>query len=281
MWTYWYLQEGEVDVDPAVFVTADGRSSPVLHVDSDQPLRDDAGRLLTTEPWGVYFKPDRTTVQGGAQPLTVGPEFEVDPYPTGSVEPGFPDMWSAALSHCLERFEGCARSSAASARAASGRSPSTTSRARLHAPERVRRRRLKPRLQDDRRRPRGRPGPAEASTPACCTRSATSASRPGTCTRSRTARTPGANRRRARQAAPDLAGGSPQRPLERPPLGRRQAARRPLQPMIATSSSPRPITAPPSPRVGLALADRLGNSALATRASSRTRASGSVIVRSV
>ena len=80
-------------------------SSPVLHVDSDQPLRDDAGRLITTEPWGVYFKPDRTTVQGGAQPLTVGPEFEVDPYPTGSVEPGFPDMWSAALSHCLERFE--------------------------------------------------------------------------------------------------------------------------------------------------------------------------------
>jgi glycine/D-amino acid oxidase-like deaminating enzyme len=107
MWTYWYLQEGEVEIDPAVFVTAGGRSSPVLHVDSDQPLHDDAGRIITTEPWGVYFKPDRTTVQGGAQPLTVGPEFEVDPYPTGSVEPDFPDMWSAALSHCLERFEGC------------------------------------------------------------------------------------------------------------------------------------------------------------------------------
>src|SRR6201985_971082 len=61
MWTYLYLPEGEGDVAPAVFVTADGRSSPVLHVDSDQPLRDDAGRLLTTEPWGVYFKPDRTT----------------------------------------------------------------------------------------------------------------------------------------------------------------------------------------------------------------------------
>jgi methylglutamate dehydrogenase subunit A len=107
MWTYWYLQEGEVDIDPAAFVTADGKSSPVLHVDSDQPLRDDAGRMITTEPWGVYFKPDRATVQGGAQPLTVGPEFEVDPYPTGTVDPGFPDMWSAALSHCLERFEGC------------------------------------------------------------------------------------------------------------------------------------------------------------------------------
>ena len=24
MWTYWYLQEGEIDVDPSVFVTADG-----------------------------------------------------------------------------------------------------------------------------------------------------------------------------------------------------------------------------------------------------------------
>jgi glycine/D-amino acid oxidase-like deaminating enzyme len=107
MWTYWYLQEGEVDVDPKLFVTSDGHSSPVLHVDSDQPLRDDAARLITTEPWGVYFKPDRTTVQGGAQPLTVGPEFEVDPYPTGTVDPGFPNMWSAALSHCLERFEGC------------------------------------------------------------------------------------------------------------------------------------------------------------------------------
>jgi methylglutamate dehydrogenase subunit A len=107
MWTYWYLQEGEVEIDPATFVTSDGNSSPVLHVDSDQPLRDDAGRMLTTEPWGVYFKPDRETVQGGAQPLTVGPEFEVDPYPTGTVDPGFPDMWSSALSHCLERFEGC------------------------------------------------------------------------------------------------------------------------------------------------------------------------------
>jgi len=106
MWTYWYLQEGEVEIDPGRFTTADGRSSPVLHVDSDRPLHDDAGRLITAEPWGVYFKPDRSSIQGGAQPLRVGERFEVDPYPSGSVEPGFPDMWSAALSHCLGRFEG-------------------------------------------------------------------------------------------------------------------------------------------------------------------------------
>jgi glycine/D-amino acid oxidase-like deaminating enzyme len=106
MWTYWYLQEGEVAVDPATFTTADGAPSPVLHVDSDSELRDDDGRLITAEPWGIYFKPDRSSVQGGAAPIRLGHEFAVDPYPTGTVDPGFPDMWCAALSHCLQRFEG-------------------------------------------------------------------------------------------------------------------------------------------------------------------------------
>jgi glycine/D-amino acid oxidase-like deaminating enzyme len=105
-WTYWYLQEGEVAVAPDRFRTADGALSPVLHVDSDAPLHDDDGRLLTEEPWGIYVKPDRDSVQGGAEPLTVGPEFAVDPYPTGTVAPDFPDRWCAALSHCLERFAG-------------------------------------------------------------------------------------------------------------------------------------------------------------------------------
>jgi hypothetical protein len=95
-----------VVVDPATFVTADGHPSPVIHVDSDQPLRDDHGYLLTDEPWGIYFKPDRSSVQGGAAPIRLGHSFEVDPYPTGTVDPGFPDMWCAALSHCLERFSG-------------------------------------------------------------------------------------------------------------------------------------------------------------------------------
>ena len=109
MWTYWYLQEGEVAYAPATFVTADGAESPVLHVDSDVPLRDAEGRLVAVEPWGIYVKPDRATVQGGAAPLPVGPRFQVDPYPTGTVEDGFPDLWCAALGHCLERF-GDARS---------------------------------------------------------------------------------------------------------------------------------------------------------------------------
>ncbi len=106
MWTYWYLQEGEVALPPATLSTDDGQESPVLHVDSHRPLYDDDGALVTDRPWGIYVKPDRETVQGGAQPLPVGESIELDPYPSGSVETGFPDLWCAALSHCMERFRG-------------------------------------------------------------------------------------------------------------------------------------------------------------------------------
>jgi glycine/D-amino acid oxidase-like deaminating enzyme len=107
MWTYWYLQEGEIGVDPAMFVTNEGALPPVVHVDSHAPLHDDGGRLVTAEQWGIYYKQDEHSVQGGASPLPKGSEFELDPYPTGTVEPGFPDLWCAALSHCMARFEGC------------------------------------------------------------------------------------------------------------------------------------------------------------------------------
>ena len=65
------------------------------------------GALVTAEQWGIYYKQDKHSVQGGASPLPKGSEFELDPYPTGTVEPGFPDLWCAALSHCMARFEGC------------------------------------------------------------------------------------------------------------------------------------------------------------------------------
>src|SRR5690242_6106238 len=106
MWTYWYLQEGEIEVDPKLLSLPDGSMPPVLHVDSDAPLYDDDGKLVTDEFWGNYFKQDLNGVQGGAAPVVVGHEFEVDPYPTASVESSFADMWCASLSHCMERFEG-------------------------------------------------------------------------------------------------------------------------------------------------------------------------------
>jgi len=108
MWTYWNLQEGEIHVDPLSFATADGGAPAVIHLDTDAPLYTDDGKLVTDELWGIYFKGDRDGVQGGASPLVVEEDVELDPYPrTTNVDPGFPDMWCAALSHALSRFEGC------------------------------------------------------------------------------------------------------------------------------------------------------------------------------
>ena len=108
MWTYWNLQEGEITVDPLMFALADGGAPPVIHLDTDAPLYADGGELITDELWGIYYKRDRHGVQGGAAPLTVDGDVELDPYPsTTNVDAEFPDMWCAALSHAMSRFEGC------------------------------------------------------------------------------------------------------------------------------------------------------------------------------
>jgi glycine/D-amino acid oxidase-like deaminating enzyme len=108
MWTYWNLQEGEITVDPLMFTMADGGAPPVIHLDTDAPLHTDEGELVTDELWGIYYKRDRHGVQGGASPLTVDGDVELDPYPsTTNVDPSFADMWCAALSHAMSRFEGC------------------------------------------------------------------------------------------------------------------------------------------------------------------------------
>ncbi len=108
MWTYWNLQEGEVAIDPLLFAKADGGAPPVIHLDTDAPLYTDDGDLVSDELWGIYFKRDRHGVQGGASPLVVDGDVELDPYPsTTDVDPSFPDMWCAALSHSMARFEGC------------------------------------------------------------------------------------------------------------------------------------------------------------------------------
>ena len=157
MWTYWNLQEGEITVDPLMFATADGGAPPVIHLDTDAPLYTDAGDLVTDELWGVYFKRDRHGVQGGASPLTVDGDVELDPYPsTTDVDPTFPDMWCAALSHSMSRFEGCraqyklARSGGVGAFTADNFPVFDYVQA-----ERLRGLRLEPRVQDDRRRPGG------------------------------------------------------------------------------------------------------------------------------
>jgi hypothetical protein len=108
MWTYWNLQEGEITVNPKMFSLPGGSMPPVIHLDTDAPLYTDEGELVSDELWGIYYKQDRHGVQGGAAPLNVGPEAQIDPYPqTTDVDESFPDMWCAALSHAMSRFEGC------------------------------------------------------------------------------------------------------------------------------------------------------------------------------
>lgn len=111
MWTYWRLQEGEIGIDPQTYVTADGQTPAVIHVDSNEPLiSDSSGELITNKPWGIYFKQDRHGVQGGAVPENMGHAAQVDPYGTASpyyiVDENFIDYWTSGLAHCLERFEG-------------------------------------------------------------------------------------------------------------------------------------------------------------------------------
>ena len=115
MWVYWSLQEGTLGVDPGIQRTNDGKSPPVIHVDSDSPLYSDVdGSLITDEMWGIYYKPDVHFggIQGGAAPVKVETrpdDVAVDPYGTESpdfvVGPEFAHMWCSALAHCQARFK--------------------------------------------------------------------------------------------------------------------------------------------------------------------------------
>ena len=115
MWTYWCLQEGTLGIPPDNFKTNDGKTPPVIHVDSDIPLysvRDP--KKLCSEVWGIYYKPDFCFkgLQGGAMPYIIDKNPEevlVDPYGTASpeytVKESFVELWLAALAHCHSRFE--------------------------------------------------------------------------------------------------------------------------------------------------------------------------------
>ena len=114
MWTYWSLQEGTLGVDPSFLMDNEGKMPPVIHVDTDAPLYDDDGALVTEEMWGIYYKPDFNFggVQGGAMPFVVdrpAPEVAVDPYGPASpdfiVGDDFARTWTAGLAHCHKRFE--------------------------------------------------------------------------------------------------------------------------------------------------------------------------------
>ena len=115
-WRYWCLEEGVVGVDPDLQKLNDGGMPPVIHVDTDAPLRSDVdGSVITDEPWGIYYKPDFhfDGIQGGAMPYEVktpADNVALDPYGPGSPEfvvgDDFAHMWCSALAFCQERFSG-------------------------------------------------------------------------------------------------------------------------------------------------------------------------------
>jgi hypothetical protein len=110
LWRFLALQEGEIEVNPYIHITNDGSRPPLIHVDSDVPLYGEDGRLVWDEPWGIYVKRDKHSVQGGAVPVGVGSDIDVDPYGTRSpyycVDDKFYDLWVASLAHCMKRYEG-------------------------------------------------------------------------------------------------------------------------------------------------------------------------------
>jgi hypothetical protein len=103
-------------VDPSEFTDQRGGFPPVLHVDSSAPLYDDVtGDLITDRMWGIYYKPDFDFggVQGGTSPYVVdrqAGDVAVDPYgpasPEYTVTEDFVRMWTSALAHCHQRFQG-------------------------------------------------------------------------------------------------------------------------------------------------------------------------------
>ena len=113
-WTCWALREGTLAVDPGYLTDNAGKLPPVVHVDTDEPLRDEHG-LVSEGPWGVYYKPDFSFggVQGGAMPHRIdapAASVAIDPYGPASADftvgDDFYRMWPAALAFCQSRFEG-------------------------------------------------------------------------------------------------------------------------------------------------------------------------------
>jgi len=93
MWTFWQLEEGVLNVDPAMFKLNNGDQPPVMHVDTDATLYStvDGSVIEDGKIWGLYYKPDFHFggVQGGAMPYPVTTpvdELELDPYGPASPE---------------------------------------------------------------------------------------------------------------------------------------------------------------------------------------------------
>ena len=107
MWTYWNLQEGEITVDPLMFATADGGAPPVIHLDTDAPLHTDDGRSSPTSSGASTTSATGTASRAAPHRSPSTATSSSTRIPRRPTSTHFPDMWCAALSHAMCRFEGC------------------------------------------------------------------------------------------------------------------------------------------------------------------------------
>jgi glycine/D-amino acid oxidase-like deaminating enzyme len=115
MWTFWRLLEGEVYLpDDVHFRTADGKDSPVLHVElMNTPVVDAGGREIKEYVyWYTRYAAERVGapgVQGGTIPVRMGSEAELEPYghlnDRYQADDWFADYYCATAGQLFGRFE--------------------------------------------------------------------------------------------------------------------------------------------------------------------------------
>ena len=120
MWTYWRLLEGEVYLPEGVdFRTADGRDSPVLHVElMNTPVEGYDGRELQDHVyWYTRYAAERVGspgLQGGTIPVKMGPEAILEPYghlnDHYQADPWFADYYCRVTEMLFGRFSNNLRS---------------------------------------------------------------------------------------------------------------------------------------------------------------------------
>jgi methylglutamate dehydrogenase subunit A len=108
-------QEGDFILPRVGLQSGAGREAPVVHFDAEGPLRSDRdGRVLSQEPWGIYFRMGRTGtgLTVGGLPERMGPDAILDPYgpenPMHVAGAGFCEFAEAGLARVLTRFRGAA-----------------------------------------------------------------------------------------------------------------------------------------------------------------------------
>lgn len=115
MWTYWRLLEGEVYLPDGVdFRTADGKDSPVLHVElMNTPVHGESGDMIQDHVYTyLRYAAERVGapgIQGGTIPIKLGPAAEVEPYGHLSdayqADDWFEEYYCTTLGMLFERFE--------------------------------------------------------------------------------------------------------------------------------------------------------------------------------